>query len=90
MREHCTFHHELLELRQWIAMVTQKLESHQEDAGPWDAQSQEVKVEVRWLSQFPHLPPRRQAWEAKDSTRGSRDPCPESSLWGLRFRMCVL
>ncbi|XP_045757429.2 nesprin-3 [Mirounga angustirostris] len=52
VREHCTFHHELLELRQWIAMVTQKLESHQEDAGPWDAQSQEVKVE-RLLAEFP-------------------------------------
>ncbi|XP_025775177.1 nesprin-3 [Puma concolor] len=30
VREHCTFSHQLLELRQWIAVVTQKLESHQE------------------------------------------------------------
>uniref|UniRef100_A0A8C9JC33 Nesprin-3 n=1 Tax=Panthera tigris altaica TaxID=74533 RepID=A0A8C9JC33_PANTA len=52
VREHCTFSHELLELRQWIAVVTQKLESHQEEAGPWDAQSREVEVE-RLLAEFP-------------------------------------
>ncbi|XP_032449347.1 nesprin-3 isoform X5 [Lynx canadensis] len=52
VREHCTFSHQLLELRQWIAVVTQKLESHQEEAGPWDAQSREVEVE-RLLAEFP-------------------------------------
>nr|XP_036847754.1 nesprin-3 [Manis javanica] len=49
---HCTFSHELLELRQWMAMVTQKLESHLGDAGSWDAQSREVEVE-RLLAEFP-------------------------------------
>uniref|UniRef100_A0A7N5JJW8 Nesprin-3 n=1 Tax=Ailuropoda melanoleuca TaxID=9646 RepID=A0A7N5JJW8_AILME len=52
VREHCTFRHELLELRQWVATVTQKLESLQEDAGPWDAQSREVEVE-KLLAEFP-------------------------------------
>ncbi|XP_003988000.2 nesprin-3 isoform X1 [Felis catus] len=52
VREHCTFSHQLLELRQWIAVVTQKLESYQEEAGPWDAQSREVEVE-RLLAEFP-------------------------------------
>lgn len=50
VREHCTFSHKLLELRQWIAVVTQKLESHLGDTGLWDAQAQEAEVEVRWLS----------------------------------------
>lgn len=50
VQEHCVFSHELLELQQWITRVTQKLESHQEEAGPWDAQSREVQVEVRCLS----------------------------------------
>ncbi|XP_077637051.1 nesprin-3 isoform X1 [Crocuta crocuta] len=52
VREHCTFSHELLELRQWISVVTQKLESHQEEAGPWDAQSREAEVE-RLLAELP-------------------------------------
>ncbi|XP_077766607.1 nesprin-3 isoform X4 [Canis aureus] len=52
VQEHCVFSHELLELQQWITMVTQKLESHQEEAGPWDAQSREVQVE-RLLAEFP-------------------------------------
>ena len=67
VREHCTFSHQLLELRQWIAVVTQKLESHQEEAGPWDAQSREVEVEVGWLS-------------PREPTLGNRDPRPKSSL----------
>ena len=50
VREHCTFSHELLELRQWISVLTQKLEAHRGDTGPWDAQSREVEVEVRGLS----------------------------------------
>ncbi|KAB0403338.1 hypothetical protein E2I00_015855 [Balaenoptera physalus] len=45
VREHCTFSHELLELRQWISVLTQKLEAHRGDTGPWDAQSREVEVE---------------------------------------------
>lgn len=76
VREHCTFCHELLELRQWIATVSQKLQSHREDTGPWDAPSREVEVEVRRLTQFPPLPPKKQAWEAKDPTRGDRRPLP--------------
>ncbi|XP_004754800.1 nesprin-3 isoform X1 [Mustela putorius furo] len=52
VREHCTFCHELLELRQWIATVSQKLRSHREDAGPWDAPSREVEVE-RLLAELP-------------------------------------
>lgn len=52
VREHCTFSHELLELRRWIAAATQKLQTHQEEAGPWDAQSREVEVE-RLLAEFP-------------------------------------
>nr|XP_023484107.1 nesprin-3 isoform X1 [Equus caballus] len=52
VREHCTFSHKLLELRQWIAVVTQKLESHLGDTGLWDAQAQEAEVE-RLLAEFP-------------------------------------
>uniref|UniRef100_A0A667FTJ9 Spectrin repeat containing nuclear envelope family member 3 n=1 Tax=Lynx canadensis TaxID=61383 RepID=A0A667FTJ9_LYNCA len=96
VREHCTFSHQLLELRQWIAVVTQKLESHQEEAGPWDAQSREVEVEVGWLSPRGcpclHLHPQKQAWEAKEPTLGNRDPCPKSSLSvcaRARARVCV-
>nr|XP_033706552.1 nesprin-3 isoform X2 [Tursiops truncatus] len=51
VREHCTFSHEVLELRQWISMLTQKLEAHRVDTGPWDAQSREVDVEL--LDEFP-------------------------------------
>lgn len=82
---HCTFSHELLELRQWMAMVTQKLESHLGDAGSWDAQSREVEVEVSWLSsqrfQCPPLHhPQKQAGEAKAAILGCRDPFPRTSL----------
>ena len=49
VREHCTFSHELLQLQQWVTVVTQKLESYLGDTGPWDAQSREAEVEVRWL-----------------------------------------
>lgn len=52
VQEHCTFSHELLELQQWIAVVTQKLESYQSDTGPWDAQSREAEIE-RLLAEFP-------------------------------------
>ncbi|KAM9092454.1 nesprin-3 isoform 5-T9 [Megaptera novaeangliae] len=52
VREHCTFSHELLELRQWISVLTQKLEAHRGDTGPWDAQSREVEVE-KLLDEFP-------------------------------------
>lgn len=48
VREHCTFSHQLQELRQWVTVVTQTLESHQRDVGPWDAASREAEVEVRW------------------------------------------
>ncbi|KAM6171909.1 nesprin-3 [Erethizon dorsatum] len=46
VREHCTFSHQLLELQQWITMVTQKLESHRGDVGPWNAESREAGVET--------------------------------------------
>nr|XP_058915286.1 nesprin-3 isoform X5 [Kogia breviceps] len=52
VREHCTFSHELLELRQWISVLTQKLEAHRGDMGPWDARSREVDVE-KLLDEFP-------------------------------------
>ncbi|XP_037359860.1 nesprin-3 isoform X2 [Talpa occidentalis] len=52
VREHCAFSHKLLELRQWMAAVTQKLESYRGDAGPWDAESREVLVQ-RLLAEFP-------------------------------------
>uniref|UniRef100_A0A4W2C9H9 Nesprin-3 n=1 Tax=Bos indicus x Bos taurus TaxID=30522 RepID=A0A4W2C9H9_BOBOX len=52
LREHCTFNHELLKLRHWISVITQKLEAHRGDTGPWDAQSQETEVE-RLLAEFP-------------------------------------
>nr|XP_010967053.1 nesprin-3 [Camelus bactrianus]XP_045361768.1 nesprin-3 [Camelus bactrianus]XP_045361769.1 nesprin-3 [Camelus bactrianus]XP_045361770.1 nesprin-3 [Camelus bactrianus] len=52
VREHCTFSHELLELRQWIAVLTQKLESHCGDTSPWDAQSREIEVQGL-LAKFP-------------------------------------
>lgn len=45
VQEHYTFSHELLEMQQWVTLVTQKLESHQRDTGPWDTQSQEAKIE---------------------------------------------
>ncbi|XP_029806911.1 nesprin-3 isoform X2 [Suricata suricatta] len=52
VREHCTFSHGLLELRQWIAVVTHKLDSHREEAGPKDAQCLEAEVE-RLLAELP-------------------------------------
>ncbi|XP_025127255.3 nesprin-3 isoform X1 [Bubalus bubalis] len=52
LREHCTFNHELLKLRQWISVITQKLEAHRGDMGPWDAQSREAEIE-RLLAEFP-------------------------------------
>nr|XP_042091379.1 nesprin-3 isoform X2 [Ovis aries] len=52
LREHCTFNHDLLKLRQWISVMTQKLEAYRGDTGPWDAQSWEAEVE-RLLAEFP-------------------------------------
>ncbi|XP_069921693.1 nesprin-3 isoform X2 [Oryctolagus cuniculus] len=52
VQEHRTFSQELLELRQWIAVVAQKLESHQGDAEPGDAASREAEVE-RLVADFP-------------------------------------
>ncbi|XP_039740082.1 nesprin-3 isoform X5 [Pteropus medius] len=52
VQEHYTFSHELLEMQQWVALVTQKLESHQRDTGPWDTQSQEANIE-KLLAEFP-------------------------------------
>lgn len=49
-REHWAFSHELLQLRQWLAVVAQKLESYLGDSGPWDAQAREAEVQVSWLS----------------------------------------
>lgn len=56
VQEHYTFSHELLEMQQWVTLVTQKLESHQRDTGPWDTQSQEAKIEVKMA--FPAEVPR--------------------------------
>ena len=59
VQEHCTFSHQLLELRQWIVVTTQKLEAHRGEAGPGDAESQEAEFEVRrW---FPHPLPKEAA-----------------------------
>ncbi|MBZ3880168.1 Nesprin-3 [Sciurus carolinensis] len=52
VQEHCTFSHQLLELRQWVTVVTRMLESHQQDMGPWDAAAREAEVE-RLLAEFP-------------------------------------
>ncbi|KAG8514321.1 Nesprin-3 [Galemys pyrenaicus] len=52
VREHCAFSHKLLELRQWVAAVTQTLESHRGDAGPGDTKSREVQVQAL-LAEFP-------------------------------------
>ncbi|CAH6850837.1 Syne3 [Phodopus roborovskii] len=52
VREHCTFSHRLSELQQWIAMVTQTLESHQVDVHLWDAETQEAGPE-RLLAEIP-------------------------------------
>ncbi|XP_057588587.1 nesprin-3 [Hippopotamus amphibius kiboko] len=51
VREHCTFSHKLLELRQWVSVLTQKLEAHRGDTGPSDAQSRKVEIE-RLLAEF--------------------------------------
>ncbi|XP_059541861.1 nesprin-3 isoform X2 [Myotis daubentonii] len=51
-REHCAFSHELLQLQQWVAVVTQKLESYLGDTGPWDAQAREAEVQGL-LAEFP-------------------------------------
>uniref|UniRef100_A0A8D1LX34 Nesprin-3 n=1 Tax=Sus scrofa TaxID=9823 RepID=A0A8D1LX34_PIG len=52
VREHCTFSHQLLELRHWLAVLTQKLEAHRGYLGPWDAQSREAEAE-RLLAELP-------------------------------------
>uniref|UniRef100_A0A2K5CBI3 Nesprin-3 n=1 Tax=Aotus nancymaae TaxID=37293 RepID=A0A2K5CBI3_AOTNA len=52
VQEHCTFSHQLLELRQWIAVTTQKLEAHRGDAGLGTAESQEAEFE-RLAAEFP-------------------------------------
>uniref|UniRef100_A0A8C5UXV8 Nesprin-3 n=1 Tax=Microcebus murinus TaxID=30608 RepID=A0A8C5UXV8_MICMU len=52
VRAHCTFAHQLLELRRWIAGATQRLESHRGDSGPRDVQSRELEVE-RLVAEFP-------------------------------------
>ncbi|XP_071069814.1 nesprin-3 isoform X2 [Dasypus novemcinctus] len=52
VREHCAFSHEVQGLRQWMAVTTQKLESLQGDAGPWDAESRAAEVE-RLVAEFP-------------------------------------
>ncbi|XP_076979582.1 nesprin-3 [Tamandua tetradactyla] len=52
VQEHCAFSHEFLGLQQWMAMVTQKLESLRGDAGPWGAESRAEEVE-RLVAEFP-------------------------------------
>ncbi|XP_018865673.4 nesprin-3 isoform X2 [Gorilla gorilla gorilla] len=52
VQEHCTFSHQLLELRQWIVVTTQKLEAHRGEAGPGYAESQEAEFE-RLVAEFP-------------------------------------
>ncbi|XP_003787067.1 nesprin-3 [Otolemur garnettii] len=63
VREHCTFSHQLLELRQWIAVTTQKLESYQGDTGPQDVGSREHEVE-RLVAEFPEKEAQRPLIEA--------------------------
>ncbi|XP_054989351.1 nesprin-3 [Sorex araneus] len=45
VRTHCTFSHQLQELRQWVAVATQKLGSHSEDTEAWGAEPREAEVE---------------------------------------------
>ncbi|XP_006839607.1 PREDICTED: nesprin-3 [Chrysochloris asiatica] len=45
VRDHVTFNHELLEFRQWVSMLTHKLEAHQGNASPWGAEAREAEVE---------------------------------------------
>uniref|UniRef100_A0A2K6TIH8 Spectrin repeat containing nuclear envelope family member 3 n=1 Tax=Saimiri boliviensis boliviensis TaxID=39432 RepID=A0A2K6TIH8_SAIBB len=52
VQEHCTFSHQLLELRQWITVTMQKLEAHRGDVGPGTAESQEAEFE-RLAAEFP-------------------------------------
>ncbi|XP_007942744.1 nesprin-3 [Orycteropus afer afer] len=54
VQEHGAFSHELLELRQWVSMLTQKLEAHQGDAGPWGTEAREAEVE-RLLVELPEM-----------------------------------
>ncbi|XP_069887516.1 nesprin-3-like [Dipodomys merriami] len=50
VREHCTWSHRLLELRQWIAVVTQMLASYRAEAGSGETEPQEVE---RLLAELP-------------------------------------
>ncbi|KAM4852915.1 nesprin-3 isoform 2-T4 [Thomomys bottae] len=50
VREHCTLSHRLLELRQWIAMVTQMLASQRAEAGFEKAEPKEAE---RLLAELP-------------------------------------
>ncbi|XP_055989753.1 nesprin-3 [Sorex fumeus] len=52
VRTHCTFSHQLQELRQWVAVATQKLGSHGEDTEAWAAEPREAEVEGL-LAEFP-------------------------------------
>uniref|UniRef100_G3SW04 Nesprin-3 n=1 Tax=Loxodonta africana TaxID=9785 RepID=G3SW04_LOXAF len=52
VQEHCAFSHELLELRQWVSVLTQKLEAHLGDTGPWEAEAREAEVE-RLVAELP-------------------------------------
>lgn len=52
VRRHCTFSHQLQELRQWVTVTTQKLESYQEDVGLWAAGPREAEVQ-KLLAEFP-------------------------------------
>lgn len=90
VREHGTYSRELLELRQWIATVTQKLQSHQRDTGPWDAQSQEAELEVRRLSLQGPAPPKA-GLRGRSSHTGEQGPRPRpTGVLGVSCRGCWL
>lgn len=79
VREHCTFSHQLLELRHWLAVLTQKLEAHRGYLGPWDAQSREAEAEVRWLfsppgGRFPPCTPKSRSGGWCSPTGDQRPP----------------
>lgn len=87
VEEHCTFSHQLLELRQWIAVTTQKLEAHRGEAGPGDAESQEAEFEVRrW---FPHPLPKEAALTGPRSHTEEQKP-PSTFTVYVSVCLCVL
>ncbi|XP_008054034.2 nesprin-3, partial [Carlito syrichta] len=52
VQEHCAFSHQLLELRQWVTVATQKLEAQWEAVDPGNLTSREAEVK-RLVADFP-------------------------------------